>query len=259
VAIAFISYLANATSKTAGTLLETSFSSAVAGELYVVTIALDNTATTDGQTTLVSSVRFRDSGNVNDIGDLIKLGEFTNAQGAAGAGATVSVWYGIVPSGTWFLRVTHASVTARALQVHNFSVTSSLATTGTLQTLANDGADAGSMTIGSLTSREYLAIRGIAGEGPSATALTPTSGWTGMSGAVGTSGGSATTNMSVRGELRIQTATTFTSDPTSGIGAVDHASVLGVLYEVGGGPAPSRTESHNERRALQAVNRASTF
>jgi len=57
------------------------------GNLGVIIIATDNNQTTDGDEVCVSNVT-DSAGNT-----WLKAGEFTNGQGAAQAGALVSVWY----------------------------------------------------------------------------------------------------------------------------------------------------------------------
>lgn len=229
-----LAYLGNAwtsNSKTAGAGVTLGSGAFSAGELVVVTVAMDNVQTTDGPSSLCTAVRFGTSTGAL----LTKIGEFTNGQGAAAGGATVAVWVGIAPA-TWgaLYFAFASSITAKAVTVERFSrdATKSIAAWPTVGTRADDAADAGSIALSGLAaSTEYLAVRGIAGETSTTTAPTVTSGWT-AGGRSNTTGGSTNTNMGVRVEFRIQTATSFTSDPVSGMGAVDHASILVALSEI---------------------------
>ena len=186
--------------KTAGTsIVFTTSAAAEAGNVVVVIVAKDNTQTTDGNTSEVSSITDSAGGNT-----WTKAREFCNGQGATAGGATVSVWYSkltnAIPSGGTITANLANSITAKAISAWEFSIAAgaTISIAGTPQDLANDGADPGSMTIGGLSSREYLFIRGIAAETNSTTALTPTANFTAFSGNQ-TSGDGAATNMAVRG------------------------------------------------------------
>lgn len=65
-----------------------------ADEVAVVIIAADNTSTVDGDNGEVSSITDSAGGNT-----WTKAREFTNSQGAANAGATVSVWFSKLTNG----------------------------------------------------------------------------------------------------------------------------------------------------------------
>lgn len=216
--------LGSANDKSAGTSIALAISAAAeAGNLVVVIIALDNTQTTDGNTSEVSSISDSAGGNT-----WIKAREFCNGQGGAAAGVTVSVWYSVLTNqinnaGTITANFAN-SITASAITADEFTIGAgnTVVVEATPADLANDGADPGSLTLSSLTSREYLFIRAIAGETNSTAALTPSTGYTAFAGAQTTGGGGAT-NMGVRGESRILTGTGDSSDPTWT--AVDCASV----------------------------------
>ena len=217
-------------SKTAGTSIALTTSAAVeAGHVVVVIVAIDNTQTTDGNTSEVSSITDSAGGNT-----WVKAREFCNGQGGAASGATVSVWYSkltnaIVSGGTITANLAN-SITAKAISAWEFSIAAgaTVSVAGTPQDLANDNADPGSMTVPGLSSREYLFIRGIAAETNSTAALMPTSNFAAFTGNQ-TSGAGAASNMAVRGEFAILTGTTATSDPT--YTAVDCASVFFALRE----------------------------
>lgn len=205
-----------------------------AGHAAIVWAATDNVATTDGETTLHSSITDSKS-NV-----YTKACEFTNGQGAAAAGATVSVWFSKLATqlngSTDSITLTTASaVTAKAIFAAEFAigVGSVISLVGTCQTLANDNADAGSQTISGLASQEYLFVRGIATESRQATSMTATSGYAlfGIDGCENTAGGTGASNIGACGETRILTGTGDTSDPTLADTTNDNASVFVALKE----------------------------
>lgn len=200
---------------------------AAADNLVVWCVASDNLTTTDGQTN-------DHTGVTSDSGETwTKLGEFTNGQGSAAAGATVSLWYTFALGAT-LTNVTisfSGSITKKAAGGRRFTVTSgSVALDDGPITLADDNADPGSISVGSATNREKLFIRAIASETNSAVALTPTTSWT-VYGSAQTSGGGSAANMAQRGEFRIlTTGTAQATDPT--FAAEDTASLAVALYEV---------------------------
>lgn len=234
-AIAVSSLTGGGNNKTAGTSFTTAApgSGAAVGEVIIFAVALDNTSTTDGQTSEVTSVT-DSAGNT-----YVKLGEFCNGQGSAAAGAVISVWMALVTTAftgsvdTFTVNLAN-SVTAKAWTARAFTVGAgnSLRLAGTLQTLADDGADPGSMTISGLTSKEYLFVRASAGESNSTTGWTATN-YTNFLGGQ-TSGGGAATNMLVRASYRVLTATGDTLDPS--LASADWASVYFALEEYTPGP-----------------------
>lgn len=206
----------------------------LADDINVVIVSIDNTQTTDGQTSEVTGVTDT-QGNI-----YVKIGEFCNGQTAADAGATVSVWKSKLTTslvnGNTVTATLANSKTAKALCSFCYTVGAGndlALVAGSLQTLANDGADPGSMTISGLPSKEYLFIRGIASEATSTNGTASTN-FTRFTVVGGTSGGSAATNMSTWGEYRIVTGTGATSDPT--VAATDNASVFFALEETSPGP-----------------------
>src|SRR3989304_7222955 len=103
------------------TVVMTTNATAVAGSVVVISVAIDNTSTTDGNTTEVSSITDSVGGNT-----WTKAREFCNSQGAAASGATVSVWYSkltnTIPSGGTITAILANSVTAKAISAWEFSV-----------------------------------------------------------------------------------------------------------------------------------------
>lgn len=219
-----------------------------ADSLVLVLVAKDNVQTADGQTSEVTSVTDTKG---NTYSPVI---EFCNGQGGAAAGATASLWCSrttvqLTTSDTVTANLSSA-VTAKGVTAIGYTkgAGTTISFTGT-GTLANDGADPGSLASSGLSAgTEYLTFRGMALEAVN-TIVTPTSGWTGFFplGAA-TSGGSATTNMAAEAEYKIASgATSQTSDPT--VAAVDSASVIASFYEV----TPLAFPPINPNRAFQPL------
>lgn len=190
------------------------------GELAVIIIACDNFASVDGDEGAVTSIS--DGANT-----WTKAKEFCNSQGGAQAGATVSIWYTkattqINNGATITVNLSNATSrdkTCATAWKWYLNGGSTLAVEAT-NTLANDAGDPGSLDA-TTANLECLRIRGIAAETSSVTALTVTNGWTKFTDTQ-TAGGSAATNMAVRGEWIESTGTGAASDPT--YTAVDCAS-----------------------------------
>lgn len=230
-------------SKSSGTTLGINAWNTISGisppnqnDVVILSIALDNTQTTDGQTSEVSSI---DDPRSNTW---TKLGEYCNGQGGAASGATVSVWK--TKATTAYqqndaITVNFANtITAKAGRFQCFTVGSGndIQLAGTLQTRADDGADPGSMSTSSLSSKEYLHFRASAREGTSTNGTASTN-FTRIVSVAGTSGGGGASNMSAWAEYRINTTTGETSDPT--VASADTASVFMALEETGGTSAIS--------------------
>jgi hypothetical protein len=219
---------AAATHKTSSSSFSFTPSAALnAGQLGVLVIACDNLDANDGDFSVIAGVT-DSAGNT-----WRKAAEFTNGQGGAGAGATVAIWYTVAAATlptTGSITITfRAALTAKAVIGHRFAkAPDTTVKLAAAVSRADDGVDPGPISLTGLASREYLFVRGIASESSATTSLTATSGWTAMDQAV-TAGGGSATNMGARGELRIATATSVTSDPT--LFSADHASVLVALYE----------------------------
>lgn len=222
----------SANNKTAGTTLTGTLSQgANAGDFVVIALALDNTATVDGDNNEVTWLKANLNGQPFNC---YKLGEYTNSNAAAGGGATVSVW-GIelttAAITTDNFTVTFPnSITAKAGSAWRFGKSAGTHVTAVdLATLVNDAAVPGSMTLTEGASAERLWFRATALETNSTTATTPTTGWTAITTA-GTSGGGSATNMRVSGEFIIATSASETSAPT--LPSCDNASVFIALQEV---------------------------
>ena len=92
-------------------------------------------------------------------------------------------------------------------------------------------ADAGALTIGSLSSAEHLWVRAIASETTNAAIGTQTTSYTVFTSTQATTGTEAT-SMGIAAEFRIVTATTETSNPTMSDTSADRASSMIALDEV---------------------------
>lgn len=199
------------------------------GNLVVLIVAVDNNQTTDGDEGAVTSVIDSDGGNT-----WTKAAEFTNGQGSAQAGATCSIWYTTVVALSSGASISanfnnSASRDKSCLTAYEFSAGagSTFSVEGTPGTLANDGADPGSLNV-TTSSIECLRVRGIAAESSTATDITPTTSWTAFA-LDTTAGGASASNMAVRGEFHISTGTGDASDPT--LFAADCASVYVAFKE----------------------------
>lgn len=201
---------------------------AEAGRLVVLMIACDNNQTTDGDEAAVSTIADSAGGNTWS-----KLKAFTNGQGTAQTGACIDLWYSVLTNaiasgGTITPSFSNSTVRdATAMSARKFVVApgKTVSVEGTAATLANDGADPGSMNVTTTGVGEVLRLRAIAQE-TNQSSITPTTGWTSF-GSNNTTGAQAATNMAVLGEFKISTETGSASDPTST--SADTASVYGCL------------------------------
>ena len=150
---------------------------------------------------------------------------------AAGAGASLAMFYStlqqpLTSGSTTFSASLSGSITAKAavgyaFNVNRPSIESSSASGSNLVSLR--------MTQSNLPVREYLFIRGMSYEGPSTATITPTTGFTQLTGS-GTTGGGNATNITVRGEFRIiSTASLFTQPTWSA--AANHSDLYFSFYE----------------------------
>lgn len=223
------------------TLTRTYQKTIAAGNLFVVCVATDNIgAGADGDNGDIVSVA-DDAGNT-----FTKAVIFSNTQAGAANGATTAIYYCLltngVTTGTTLTVTFNGSPVAKAMigQAFTLSLGTSVTTEGSAGTLANDGADAGSITLSSLPSRSYLFIRATASEQAQA-AGTKSTGYTtfgnGVS-TVGTSGGGGASNMELAAEYIIATATSQSSDPS--VGAADAASAMVAFYEFTAAANPRR-------------------
>lgn len=230
-AIGTPTYNGGATTNAGGTSFAVSPSTSIGADNYVLlVINRDNDSTTDG-----------DNGEVTGVTDTqgntwTKLKEMTNGQGAAAAGAMISVW-GCRPSGTY--GTTQATVTfgaaRNALACYFIAIPigagNSMQLDGT-QSVAIDAAIGfGSQTISGLASAQRAYISACCKEGNATTAIVATLGWTSF-GLTGQNGPTitATNHIMYRSEYKVATSTGETSNPTWATSG-DAASVMLALSE----------------------------
>lgn len=199
------------------------------GDVLVVLLAVDNAVAADGADDCISSITDA-AGNVWQ-----RAGSFSNAQGAAQAGATIDVWwcqitteYPISPSFTLnFNNATVRDASAATAWQFRPALGAGVKLRATA-TLADDGVDPSSLNVTTLDA-EMLRIRAIAGETSSNISLTVTNGWTALT-PVRSGAGTSATEMTVRGEFIISSGTGAASDPS--YSSADQASLYIVLQEI---------------------------
>jgi hypothetical protein len=210
----------------------TTTASAVVGNVVVVAVGMDNIGTTDGDLSEISSV-------VDSAGNTYtKAKEQTNGQGAAEAGATVSLWQAKVTSelatGGTITANLAAAVTAKAISAWAFSVTAgaTISVEGS-DADVHDGADPAAMAIAGLPNQEYLFFVADCEENVNTGTYTPPVDYTAID-KNGTTGGGGTTNVYVAGAFRILTGTGDTYDADTNADR-DGAQVYVALKEAAGG------------------------
>lgn len=217
--------------KTAGTSVVTAAFTRTAGRFYCIAIAKDNAASADGNTSEVTSIT-DSQGNT-----WTKAREFCNAEGGAGAGVTISLWYSVCTTGgsaTLTLNFS-GSVTAKAWNEIEATIGagSTISVAGGTD-VADDGVNPSALTLSGLASQEYLFVRA-AGAENTALSTTQTANYTERPDQ-NTTGGGAASNINCWLEHRVFTGTGDTSDPTGF--ATTWASVYVAFKETAGGPAP---------------------
>jgi hypothetical protein len=229
-------------STTSGTTLGVTHAavSSTVGQVVILTIACDNAGTTDADHDEIQGIA--DTGG----NTWSKLGEFTNGQGAANAGTTVSVWMSKITtqldSGNTITVTFKNTIEAKCGSAWAFDVgAGKILSVVQTQTSATDGANGwGSSAISGLSSLSRLYFRGLSKEANSLTQITVTGGFTAIT---NTRSGSSGDEQCVRGEWDIDTSTGSTSNPTLA-SATDAAGVFMALEEVdppaGGHPAMIR-------------------
>lgn len=226
-------------SKAGATSFEINPSSAVpVGEVLVVIVSKDNTSTVNGDNSEVTSVRARTAadGGGTVLLDLTKGVEFTNSQGAAAGGSTVSIWFGKVTTQietTHFIRAEFsASTAAKMLTTASFTIGASNTPTGKGSNSAEgDATTTPTVTLSGQGVGELLWIGGVAVEGPNGDTYTEDADFTGVTLAKnGTTGGGAVTNQWGVGESDVASVDSQTFNPTLG-NARDCAIALLTLEE----------------------------
>lgn len=263
--------LNTSTQKSATTSITLTFATSItAGTEFIVAIlAKDNTSTTAGDNSEVTSVTDT-KGNT-----WTKIKEQTNA-GSAAAACTISMW---MCSPTTSLTNTDsvtfnfASCTAKVLACCKFGKASnSTIEVGATNSATADGAVTGqSLSVTPPDNREWLFIRGEVGEETSANgamwANTSTTNWTAFETAQSTTGGGAASNIYFAAEYRIMTTgSAQASNPGDGnLPSCDQASVICCLKETVSGPVIGRADETDTAfkaggiaMALQRANETDT-
>jgi len=202
-----------------------------AGDWIVITVVSNNTSTIDGDNSEVSTVTDT-RGN-----PWTKLGEWTNANGAAGSGLTTSVWMtqlsSDISASNMTVTVTYGSARAnKAISAYGFRSDLFAGHIRLQAPVTPDDTD-GSNDFGSVPqieitpNRQVIYFRGLGKQANTTTALTPTSGWTAIANARSSNVAAA---RSVYGEFIIQDSTGQSSNPTLAV-AGNTAGVFITLAE----------------------------
>lgn len=226
--------VAAGSSKTSGTSIVSGAQSTylpVYGDVIVVSVNCDNTQTTDGDSTTVTSVT-DPKGNV-----YTRLKEFTNGNGTAATGATCSLWACLCVTVGWdstdTITANHATLLTRVIRGAAFTPTNASGGWQDPTTASNvgDAADPASFSLTPTNgNREYLWLFLLCCEGPNTDTDTTDAGngWTRLY-VNGTSGSTAQTNIYGPLGMQITTAASRTVDWTHT--AQDYAQVLVALIE----------------------------
>lgn len=228
-AFAFVSRTLQGTNKTASTGVGFTYNAALPiGRLVILFYVTDNTGTTNGE--YAANEHTAVTCGVGNI--YTKITEYSFGNGSAGSGVTYSIWYSVLTvataTGTSLTLSFNGTVTAKACFVTNF-------TFDTTKTIAVAGFE----RLGSLnTTAPLLTCPGISSPclllrtcGIESTSVTPTvdSGWTSI-GNIGTTGGSANTNVAHFAEYVVLNSTTDATNQPS-YGTADRVDIALTLYE----------------------------
>lgn len=203
-----------------------------AGNVGVLIISVDNNQTTDGDEGAVSGVQ-DSAGNIWSKGR-----EYTNGQGGAQAGVTVSLWFvkattQLTSGGTITASFTNsASRDASAASAWEFTVSAgaTVSVDGGADLAEDAISNPGSLDV-TTANAERLRIRAVAEENNGAT-MTATAGWTKFTDERSTGGGASNTKVAIHGEFQIVTGTNAASDPSGLAANADLASVYVALKAV---------------------------
>lgn len=221
---------ANSTSNSSYTF-NTATNSLASGDFGILVNVTDNTSTVDGDNNEHTSV----SGGT---GTWTKLGEYTNANGAAAAGVTTSVWLfqasGTVSTGTTITLNYSANRTDKTASFWKFTKASGTVIvldtapgTNPITSQVDASNGFGSSAFSGLPSAARLYFRGLGKEANSTTQITVSSSFTAIT--LQRSRNSASAVL-VRGEFRINTSTGVTSNPTLAVSG-DTAGLFFSLVE----------------------------
>jgi hypothetical protein len=215
----------------------------LAGDWIVIDVASNNTSTVDGDNSEVSGVTDT-RGNPWQ-----KLGEWTNANGAAGSGVTTSLWMTQVsvdiPASDMTITVTYSSARPnKAISAHAFRSDLFAGPYRLQPPITPDDTDSsnnfGSITQFGVTPEvQVIYFRGLGKQANTTTQLTPTSGWTAIA---NTRSSNVAAARCAYGEFIIQDSTGQTSDPTLAVSG----NTAGVFVAIAEG-----TDTDGETRLTQ--------
>jgi hypothetical protein len=215
----------------------------LAGDWIVINVASNNTSTVDGDNSEVSGVTDT-RGN-----PWTKLGEWTNANGAAGSGVTTSLWMTQVsvdiPASEMTITVTYSSARPnKAISAHAFRSDLFAGPYRFQNAITPDDTDSsnnfGSVSqLGVTPEVQVIYFRGLGKQANTTTQLTPTSGWTAIAN-IQSSGIAAA--RCAYGEFIIQDSTGQTSDPALAVSG----NTAGVFVAIAEG-----TDTDGETRLTQ--------
>lgn len=217
----------------------TATNSCDANEFLILTNVTDNNSSSDGDNNEHTSV-------TGGTGTWTKLGEYTNSEGGAGNGITVSLWLfeasGSNAVGTVFAlnyanaivdKCSHAWVYTKA---SGFHIEKETGTTNPVTSEVSAANGFGSSSFSSLASIERLYYRGAGKEVNSTTSLTVSTNFTQVTPLARSRNNAAA--VVGRSEFRINTSTGETSNPTMAV-AGDTAGLFVALKEVADGGGTS--------------------
>lgn len=249
-AYAYVAGRGGANNKTSSATLAGSPSAAIAiGQMVVVIAACDNASTGDAETTLMSV-----SDNVGNT--YTKLGEYTNGDGAAGAGVTTGLFASklttaLATTDTITLTLTSA-VGTRAMVFQEFSG-AGINRVGRTYGVADVATSGPSLTVSGLPATEHLWL-GVDGTEGLADTYTRDADYS-SAGVRSTTGGNADTNIAVWGGYRIAALASDTYQSSNTV-ARDWASMLVAIDEVP--PAvftPEPPKIHGQQKHLTRASR----
>lgn len=215
----------------------------------MLSVATDNIQTTTGDSTNHTGVS-----GTNLVAT--KIGEYTNGQSAAAAGATTSLWLleatGAVSVGTAITISLSGAVVDKTCTAWKYTKGAGMAlrlcpdfTPNPIVNAINASNGFGSAAFSGGTSKSRLFVRALGKEANSTTALTVSSGFTAMTAQRSRNNASA---VLVRGEFRINTSTGETSNPTMAVSG-DTAAVFAAIEEYD--PRPAITVQPTNQSALE--------
>lgn len=226
--IASVGTMGTGTSSTSNTSIATTTAtnSLAAGDTALLVCVTDNTTTTDGNSN-------DHTGCADSLGNTWeKLYEYTNGEGSAAAGVTVSLWMlyatAAVATGTVVTVTLGTARVDKVTSVWKFTSNTKLRLSTAATGNATDASNGfGSASFSSLPSLQRLYFRGLGKEANSTTANTVTTNFTNITAQRSRNNAAA---VLVRGEFRINTSTGETSNPTLAVSG-DTAGIFVALEE----------------------------